>query len=881
MRRFFMATLEKHYEPDKIEQKWYKKWQDAGAFKPKGTGKPFVIVIPPPNITGKLHMGHALNMTLQDISTRFHRMKGFDTLWLPGEDHAGIATQNVVEKNLREEGSSKDEIGREAFVERTWKWADEYRGHIREQIRYMGCSVDWSRDRFTLDEGLNKAVRKVFVKLYEKGLIYKGKYIVNWCPRCHTVLSDEEVEHKDESSNLWHFRYPVKDSDEYVVIATTRPETMLGDSAVAVNPADERYKDLIGRTLVLPIVNREIPVIEDQYVDREFGTGAVKVTPAHDPNDYQMGVRHDLQFFEVVDESGYMNEQAGAYKGMPIKEARKAVVEKMEELGLLIKTEDYQHSVGHCYRCDTTIDPRLSDQWFVRMKPLAKEAIKVVDDEEIAFYPPRWKKVYLNWMNEVRDWCISRQLWWGHRIPVWYCEDCGHVNVAEETPEKCEECGSGNLRQDPDVLDTWFSSGLWPFSTLGWPGETEDLQKYYPTTVLITAFDIIFFWVARMIVMGLEFMDKKPFKDVYITQLIRDKKGRKMSKSLGNGIDPIEVVGDYGADAMRFTLSIFAGQGRDINLDVKSIQNYKHFANKIWNATRFALMNLEGFEKGKIDINELTLSDKWILNRLEKTIRDVTKGIEEYDYNLASKAIFEFFWNEFCDWYIESIKPFLYQDYPESVQQNTRNVLLHTLDVSLRLLHPFMPFITEEIWQMLPGQKDRDFLMIAAWPESGRFNGFEEQEKQFKTLMEHIRGIRNVRAELNLAPSKKLDIAYMNKDSAVDITPEEKIYLQALANVDRIDIVDSKPPKTATAYVTPAKDLYVTLGEMVDWEEERKRLKKSLKKAEKDVKHFEKKLSNSKFMANAKEEVIEETKLKHQKAIQNRDRIKKLAEDFE
>ncbi|HRW34594.1 MAG TPA: valine--tRNA ligase, partial [Thermotogota bacterium] len=579
-----MAELEKHYDPKGIEKKWYERWEKSGDFKPTGHGKPYVIVIPPPNITARLHMGHGLNLTLQDISIRFQRMMGKDTLWVAGEDHAGIATQNVVEKKLKEEGKTKNDLGRQSFINQTWQWADEYRGHIRDQIRTIGCSVDWSRDRFTLDEGLNKAVRKVFVALYEKGLIYRGKYIVNWCPRCNTVLSDEEVEHVDEKSSLWHFNYPLKEGNGFVTIATTRPETMLGDTAVAVNPSDERYKDLIGKTLILPIINREIPIIADQYVDKDFGTGAVKVTPAHDPNDYQMGIRHNLEFIEVIDENAIMNEIAGIYQGLDIKEARKRIVEEIERLGLLEKIEDYTHSVGHCYRCDTTIDPRLSDQWFVKMGPLAKEAIEVVENDRVKFYPERWKKVYLNWMYDVHDWCISRQLWWGHAIPVWYCEDCDHIIVSETDPTTCPACGSTHLRQDEDVLDTWFSSALWPFSTLGWPEQTQDLEKYYPTSTLVTGFDIIFFWVARMITMGMEFMEEVPFHHVYINQLIRDKKGRKMSKSLGNGIDPIEVVEEYGADAMRFTLSILAGQGRDINLDVKNILNYKHFANKIWNA---------------------------------------------------------------------------------------------------------------------------------------------------------------------------------------------------------------------------------------------------------------------------------------------------------
>jgi valyl-tRNA synthetase len=876
-----MAELEKHYDPKDIEKKWYEQWEKSGDFKPNGQGKPYVIVIPPPNITAKLHMGHGLNLTLQDISIRFQRMMGRDTLWLPGEDHAGIATQNVVEKNLKEEGKTKDDLGREQFIEKTWKWADEYRGHIRDQIRSIGCSVDWSRDRFTLDEGLNKAVRKVFVALYEKGLIYKGKYIVNWCPRCKTVLSDEEVEHQDERSNLWYFNYPLKEGDGHLTIATTRPETMLGDTAVAVNPSDERYKHLIGKKLILPIVNREIPVIADQYVDKQFGTGAVKVTPAHDPNDYQMGIRHHLEFVEVIDENGIMNENAGEYQGLSIKEARKRVVEEIERLNLLEKIEDYSHSVGHCYRCDTTIDPRLSDQWFVKMGPLAKKAIEVVENDRVKFYPQRWKKVYLNWMYEVHDWCISRQLWWGHAIPVWYCQDCDEIIVSEQDPEKCPKCGSTNLKQDEDVLDTWFSSALWPFSTLGWPEQTPDLQKYYPTSTLVTGFDIIFFWVARMITMGMEFMDEVPFHDVYINQLIRDKKGRKMSKSLGNGIDPIEVVEEYGADAMRFTLAILAGQGRDINLDIKTILNYKHFANKIWNATRFSLMNIdEDIQQHTFDPDALALSDKWILHRLNEAIKSVTKGLEGYDYNLASKSIFEFFWNEFCDWYIESIKPLLYQSESVHKKRNTQAVLLQVLDKSLRLLHPFMPFITEEIWQMLPMKKEKDHLMISKWPEIDEFNDFEDDASRFIDLMEVIRGIRNVRSELQIPPSTKIEIACIFKEKQA-FSDEEQIYIKALAGIGEIHMASEKPAKSSTALVSPKIDVYCQLSGTIDLEEEKSRLAKKIKKAKADVKHAEKKLSNEKFLEHADEDVIEETKEKHKEALLTLDRLETLMSDFE
>ncbi len=876
-----MATLDKGYDPSNIEKYWYEEWKNKGYFSPKGEGEPFVIVIPPPNITGKLHMGHALNLTLQDIPVRYNRMKGRDVLWLPGEDHAGIATQNVIEKELKKKGSSKDEIGREEFERITWEWANEYRSHIKEQIECIGCSVDWDRDKFTLDETLNKAVKKVFKSLFDKGLIYKGKYIVNWCPRCETVLSDEEVDHVDEKSFLWHFRYPVKDSGEFLTIATTRPETMLGDTAVAVHPSDERYSHLVGKTLILPIVNREIKIIADRYVDPSFGTGAVKVTPAHDPNDYQMGVRHELPFVEVMNGKGFMNENAGEYEGMTSKAARQAIVEKMEELGFLVLIEDYSHSVGHCSRCDTTIDPRLSDQWFVSMKPLAEKAIEAVEQDKVSFHPLRWKKVYLNWMNEIRDWCISRQLWWGHRIPVWYCRDCNHVNVSEDIPTVCEKCGSENLKQDEDVLDTWFSSGLWPFSTLGWPDDTDDLKKYYPTSVLTTGFDIIFFWVARMITMGMEFMNEVPFRDVYINQLIRDKKGRKMSKSLGNGIDPIEVVKEYGADAMRFTLATLAGQGRDINLDVKYIDNFKRFANKIWNASRFALMNLEGFSPDdNIDSEALTLADRWILTRLANVIEGTASSIDNFDYNIAAKSIYEFFWNEFCDWYIESVKPTLYSDSDPAVRTNTQKVLVYILDNSLRLLHPFMPFITEEIWQKLPLENAKSSIMISEWPVAKPELIFPEHSEKYQRIMNQIRGIRNIRAEFNIPHSKKFHIAYKLGENQLKLEEVEEEYVKFLSGSESVVYCDSKPEKSATAFVSTDFEVFVILGDMINWNEEAIRLEKELKKMEKDVEHFEKKLSNCKFMENADEIVIEETKEKYGVAKDNFLRVKKLLEDF-
>jgi valyl-tRNA synthetase len=882
----FMEALSKTYDPQGIENQWYMQWKTNGCFKPSGVGDPFVIVIPPPNITGKLHMGHALNLTLQDITIRFNRMLGRDTLWLPGEDHAGIATQGVVEKMLREKGTSKDEVGRDKFLEITWQWANEYREYIKKQIEYVGCSVDWEHDRFTLDEGLNRAVRKAFVHLYKKGLIYKGKYIVNWCPRCGTVLSDEEVEHEDEKSSLWYIRYPEKGGSSELIVATTRPETMLGDTAVAVNPSDERYKTWIGKTVILPIVHREIPVIADYFVDPKFGTGAVKVTPAHDPNDYQMALRHHLPLIEVIDEQCKMTALSGRFEGLKTTEARKKVVEQLEAEGLLEKIEPYTHAVGHCSRCSTTVEPRLSDQWFVRMEPLAKPAIEAVEDGRIQFHPDRWKKVYLNWMNEIHDWCISRQLWWGHRIPVWYCKACGHTNVCEEAPSVCEKCGSSDLIQDSDVLDTWFSSGLWPFSTLGWPEETADLNKYYPTSLLSTAYDIIFFWVARMNVMGLEFMKDIPYHDVYIHQLVRDKKGRKMSKSLGNGIDPIEVIQQYGADATRFSLAILASQGNDIRYDVKQIETYQHFANKLWNASRFVFMNLG--EEGKLfspeDINpqELTLADGWILTSLSQSVELITGYLKTYDYNFAAKAIYEFFWNRFCDWYLESVKPILYGNHER--KENTKAVLAYVLDQSIRLLHPFMPFITEELWQHLPIQKEKPMLISSCWPEPAKESDIKDMYTRYESLMEEIRGIRSLRAQFQIPPSKKLTVAIrtLTSDVTRDCTSldEEKSYIKFLANVEEIERVAHKPEKAATAFVDSSKEIYVVLGDTIDWIEEKKRLEKEIEKTVVDIRHSADKLQNPKFVENADASVIEEAKDKKKEAENTLKRLELLLKDF-
>lgn len=839
------------YEPKNIETKWYNFWLEKGFFTPKKDvdGPKFSIVIPPPNITGKIHMGHALNITLQDIIVRFKRMNGYNTLWIPGEDHAGIATQTAVEKFLEKKGQKREELGREKFLEIVWEWANTYRDTIKSQIMAIGASVDWTRERFTLDEGLSKAVRKVFVSLYKKGLIYKGKYIVNWCPRCKTVLSDEEVEYYVHDGKLYYIRYPFTDGTGEIVIATTRPETMLGDTAVAVHPSDERYKDLIGKEVILPLVGRKIKIIGDVHADPKFGTGALKVTPAHDPNDFLIGQRHNLEVINIFNEDMKINENGGKYQGLDRFEARKVIVEELEKGGYLLKIENIKHSVGHCYRCDTVIEPLLMDQWFVSMKPLSENAIKSVEENEIKFYPNRWKKVYLNWMYEIRDWCISRQLWWGHRIPIWYCQDCGHINVSENDVEKCEKCGSTNLKQDEDVLDTWFSSALWPFSTLGWPEETDDLKTFYPTDVLVTGFDIIFFWVARMIIMGFEFMKEKPFSDVYIHQLVRDKYGRKMSKSLGNGIDPIEIIDKFGADPMRFTLALMAAQGKDINLDVNYIENNKKFANKIWNATRFVILNLDDFKE--VPIENLKLSDKWILSKVQKTIRNVTDAIENYEFNIAAKEIYTFFWDELCDWYIEIAKPRLKTNERHLVQ----NVLVYVLDKSLKLLHPFMPFITEELWQKLPVSTES--ITVSEWPKVEEKFINEDSEKHFNLLMNIIRGIRNIKAEVNIPQSKKVNIS-INKN----ITDEEKLYIQTLANVEKINISEVKPEKSASAYIGSEIEVYVELGELINIDSEIERLSKKIEKLETDAEKFRKKLSNKKFLEGAPEEIINETKEK-------------------
>ncbi|HQC14723.1 MULTISPECIES: valine--tRNA ligase [Mesotoga] len=866
-----MKELSTRYNPSDLEEKWYSCWKEGGFFEPKGSGEPFTIMIPPPNITAPLHMGHALNLVIQDIIIRFKRMKGYRALWVPGEDHAGIATQNAVEKDLAKKGTNRKELGRERFLETTWNWAKEYRQRIREQIEAMGCSVDWSRERFTMDEGLSEAVRKAFVMLYKEGLIYRGKYIVNWCPRCSTVLSDEEVEHEDEKGAFYYIKYPIKDSDEYVIIATTRPETMLADTAVAVYPSDDRYEGLAGKTVILPLMNREIPIIQDRYVDPSFGTGALKVTPAHDPNDFQIGLRHGLEVIEVLDKDARINENGGKYKGLDRYEARKQIVKDLEEQGFLIKVEPMVHAVGRCYRCETVVEPSLSDQWYVKVGPLAEKAIEAVEEGSVTFFPETWKKVYLNWMNEIRDWCISRQLWWGHRVPVWYCDDCNEVIVEEQDPSVCPKCGSKNIRQDEDVLDTWFSSQLWPFTTLGWPEKTEDLESFYPTSVLVTAFDIIFFWVARMIMAGYHFMGEKPFNHVYITRLIRDKNGRKMSKSLGNGIDPLDVIREHGTDAMRFTLAILAAQNHDIKLDVRFFDIYKKFANKIWNAARFALLNMEGFEKVNLDEEELAIEDRWILSRLAKSVKAVEESIDGYDFPSASKMIYSFFWNEFCDWYIESIKPRLNREGRGRIV--AQNVLVRTLDTSLRMLHPFMPYITEELWQNLPGSDG--LLITARWPEFDESNFDNPSEMEYSRIMDMVRGVRNIKAEMNIPPSSKTDVYYIG-----EVLNQEVVELVShLSNSNEIDRRAEKTSGSVSAWGDAENTLYVVLGE-IDTDAEIERLTGKLEKERGDLARTLSKLENGDFIRNAPEEVIAENRERLATSKDNIRRIEKIIEDL-
>jgi valyl-tRNA synthetase len=849
------------YDPGAVEQKWYEFWEDNKFFRSTvdPEKEPFCIVIPPPNVTGQLHMGHALDNTLQDILIRWRRMQGYNALWLPGTDHAGIATQAKVEEQLRKEGLSKYDLGREKFLERVWAWKEQYGGRITTQLRRLGASCDWDRERFTMDEGCSEAVLEVFIRLYEQGLIYRDYYITNWCPHCQTTISDIEVEHRDRPGQLYYIKYPAKDNPgEYITVATTRPETMLGDTAVAVHPGDDRYRHLVGKTVILPLVEREIPVIADEYVDPEFGTGAVKITPAHDPNDFEVGRRHDLPSVQVIDREARMTGEAGSrYKGLDRWECRKRIVKDLQSRGLLEKIEDLSHAVGHCYRCSSVIEPMLSKQWFVRMKPLAEPAIAAVKEGRIRFVPERFTRIYLNWMENIRDWCISRQLWWGHRIPIYYCQDCDEVIASKTRPDKCK-CGSTNLEQDPDVLDTWFSSGLWPFSTLGWPRKTVDLAYYYPTSVLVTGRDIIFFWVARMIFSGLAFMDEVPFREVFIHGLVLDALGRKMSKSLGNGVDPIEVIESHGADSLRFMLVTGNTPGNDLRFHFERLDGARNFANKIWNASRFALMNLQDFAPDKAPAGEqFTLADRWIMSRFQRAVRESTGYLEKYELGEAARVLYEFIWNELCDWYIELVKPRLYGKTSPEDREVAQHVLATVLRGALELLHPFMPFITEEIWQRLPHHGRT--IMRAPWPQYRENLVDREAEEQMEVLMEVIRGIRQIRSEMNVPPGKKAEALIVSGVEQIrEILAKNLAYVEDLANckAEVLAALAEKPEQAATAV---ARDIqvFVPLRGLIDVDRELARLNKELQALDKDLARVRGKLGNPDFLNKAPAEVVE------------------------
>jgi len=868
------------YSPKEFEEKLYQEWEEKGYFKPSmdKTKESYCIMMPPPNVTGKLHMGHALDDSIQDILIRYKRMCGYNTLWVPGTDHAAISTEvKVLEKMKKEEGLTKADITREQFLERAWAWTKEYGGTIQKQQRKLGCSCDWERSRFTMDEGLSDAVLEQFVNLYNKGLIYKGTRMINWCPECHTSISDAEVEFKEESSYLWHIRYQIKGTDKYLIVATTRPETMLGDTAVAVHPEDERYKDIVGKKCILPIMNKEIPIIADEFVEKEFGTGCVKITPAHDMNDYQAGIRNNLEIVEVFDDSSIMGDLVPEYKGLKTLEARKLIVKKLEEIGALVKTEEYTHNVGKHDRCGTTVEPKISEQWFVKMKELAEPAIKVVKEDIIKFVPKRYEKTYFNWMENIQDWCISRQLWWGHRIPAYYCDKCGQIHVAKSTPEKCEKCGYIQFHQDENLLDTWFSSALWPFSTLGWPNKTEDLETFYPTNVLVTAYDIIFFWVARMIFSGLELMKEKPFSDVLIHGIVRDSQGRKMSKSLGNGIDPLEVIEKYSTDALRFSLVLGISPGNDIRYMPEKLDQASNFANKLWNAAKFVLMNLEGIEElpklEDIDLSKLEYEDKWILSKLNNLSKEVNENLNNYDIGVATQKVYDFIWNEFCDWYIEIIKIRLYGQNSES-KLNAQVVLNTVLMNSLKLLHPIMPFVTEEIYTKLYNIDES--IMISEFPQFNNKWNFSAEENNVEKIKEIIVGIRNLRANLNVHPSKKSELIFVTK-TAKELIEKSEGFLKKLGFSEKITVQEDKTgiAQNAMSVLTDGIEVYIPFEELVDIKEERKRLEEEKKKVLSEIERATKMLSNPGFINKAPESKINEEKAK---LVKYEEMLKKIDE---
>ena len=875
----------KSYDPTPLEDKWYERWLESGAFhsEPDDQRKPFSVVIPPPNVTGSLHMGHALNNTLQDISCRYKRMAGYNVMWLPGTDHAGIATQNVVERELHKEGKTRYDLRRDAFVQRIWQWKEEYGNKIINQLKKLGASCDWERERFTMDEGLSKAVRAVFVRLYKEGLIYKGKYIINWCPRCHTALSDLEVEHNPKKGKLYYVLYPFADNSEGgVVVATARPETILGDVAIAVHPRDEKNSVYIGKKVIVPLCDRVIPIIEDNMVDPEFGTGLVKITPAHDPNDFLVGQRHNLPQIQVIDENGRMNEQAGNdFMGLDRFEARDKITEMLKDKGLLVDVIEYEHSVGHCYRCGTVIEPYLSEQWFVKTRPLAEKGIKAVKEGKIEIVPEQWENTYFQWMENIRDWCISRQLWWGHRIPAWTCNDCGHVTVSEEDPSCCEKCRSKNIQQDEDVLDTWFSSALWPFSTLGWPEETKDLQYYYPTSLLVTGFDILFFWVARMIMMGLKFMGDVPFKHVYIHALVRDEHGQKMSKSKGNVIDPLEIINVYGADTLRMTLAALTVQGRDIYLSKERIETYRHFLNKIWNAARFALMNTSDFDGIREEDLNLRIHDKWIKLRLGKVVESVTNYLEGYHYGEAARLLYDFVWSDLCDWYLEMAKPALKGDEGEPRKRTSQKVLLDVFKDVLKLLHPFIPFVTEELWHAF--DFSNQFMEEESWPRTCVYSeGNQDVELKMSTLQDVIRDIRNLRAEAGLAPQKKVSECYLliQNTQNLQFIEENEDMVKMFTKVENIIFLEQNSPKPqkALASVSDYGEAFLAMDGVINIEEEIKRLEKERKSIIEAIKKSENKLSNEKFMTKAPADVVEKER---RKLKENKEKLKKIEMNLE
>lgn len=871
-------NIPKVYDPASVEKKWYEFWEKNRYFhaEPEPGKKPFSIVIPPPNITGKLHMGHALDNTLQDILIRWHRMMGDNTLWMPGYDHAGLATQIKVEEVLKkEEGKTRFDLGREEFVKRVWAWKEEYGDRIINQLKCLGISCDWERKRFTMDEGCSRAVRETFVSLFEKGLIYKGTRITNWCVNCHTALSDIEVEHEDTPGHLWYVRYPVVgEEDTYLTIATTRPETIPGDTAVAVNPEDERYAKLIGKTLRLPILNREIPVIADSYVDTKFGTGAVKITPSHDPNDYEMGLRHNLPEIVVIGKDGVMTEEAGPFAGLERYECRKQIVARLKEEGYLVKIEEHSHAVGHCQRCHNIVEPLVSTQWFVKMQPLVKAAVDCVTDGRTQFVPERFTKNYTGWMENIHDWCISRQIWWGHRIPVWYCDDCGEMSASRTDLEKCPKCGSTHIHQDEDALDTWFSSALWPFSTMGWPDNTELLKQFYPTSVLVTGYDIIFFWVARMLIMGMEFMKEIPFEKVFIHGLVRDSQGRKMSKSLGNGIDPLEVIEKYGADTLRFMLITGNTPGNDMRFYWERVEGTRNFANKIWNASRFALMNMEGYDKDA-ELAPYTLADKWILSRLQDTVKDVTGLLERFELGEAGRAIYDFIWSEVCDWYIEIAKPRLYNKEAAAERATAQRVLATVLVSAMKLLHPYMPFITEEIYQCLPHEAES--IMISKWPVADESLIDPEAERGMNAIMDSIKAIRNMRAEVNANPGKKIPAIMLVSEDLREVVAHNDSYIKLLGGIDNLELrpLNGKKPENAMAAVVTGIEVYLPLAGLIDVEKETQRLSKELAAMEKDLQRAGGKLNNAGFLAKAPEDVIAKERAKYEELSGKIEAVKK------